>query len=131
MNTPVSEQTRLRSSAPCFVVDGVVRTAEHYRDRLGFTIEHYEGRPPRRARLTRDEVRIDLQLSEAAPPGPNRDFVTDGVDLRIEVDDIDALYHELVERKATVVTEPTRGTGPRRFRVRDCNGLVLLFASGS
>ena len=130
MSPSVSETTLLLSSAPCFVVEGVVRTAEHYRDKLGFTIEHYEGRPPRRARLTRGAVRIDLQLSEAAPPGPNRDFVTDGVDLRIEVDDAQALYHELVERDANVITEPTAGLGPRQFRVRDCNGLVLCFVEG-
>ncbi len=44
--TSATASTRLKGIAPQFVVPDVVRSAEHYRDTLGFTIADYFGDPP-------------------------------------------------------------------------------------
>jgi hypothetical protein len=54
----VNSTLKLKKLAPQFVVRDVVKTAEYYRDQLGFTILGYFKDPPVYAMVARDEVEI-------------------------------------------------------------------------
>ena len=87
---------KLKKLAPQFVVPDVVRTAEYYRDELGFTILGYFADPPVFAMVERDDVEIhfgkadseNIQRNETVRKGL-------GTDVYIWVSDIDELFEEL------------------------------------
>lgn len=119
---------RLTRAVPRLVVQDIVKTAEYYRDRLGFQIDNYWRKPPIQALLSRDGVQLSLDLATTGVASPNREFRDDGVDVHFVVDNLEALADELRERKAYLVLEPRPyGSGGREFRVLDCNGFVLAF----
>jgi catechol 2,3-dioxygenase-like lactoylglutathione lyase family enzyme len=51
---------KLRSISPCFLVDDLVKTAEYYRDVLGFHFDRYWGQPPCFVILLRDSIEISF-----------------------------------------------------------------------
>jgi len=52
-----------------------------------------------------------------------------GCNLRIVVDDVDAVYAQMMKADASILREPSdRGYGLRDFSVIDPNGFVLRFA---
>jgi catechol 2,3-dioxygenase-like lactoylglutathione lyase family enzyme len=120
---------KLTKAAPTFVVHDVVKTAEYYRDVLGFTILGYFLDPPVFAMVARNEVEIhfgkadgaQIQLNEAVRPGL-------GTDAYIFVSDIDALHQELLEGGAEIVEGPiARVYNSVEITIRDCNGFQLVF----
>src|SRR5262245_20561731 len=100
---------RLKSIAPQFVVPDVVKTAEYYRDELGFTIFGYFADPPVFAMVGRDGVELHfgkadsdtIQVNESVRRGL-------GTDVYIWVNDIDALYEELLARNVEILEGPTK-----------------------
>jgi hypothetical protein len=61
---------RITGGAPFFLVTDVVRAAEYYRDRLGFTIRGYFfEEPPVFAMVGRDDQIIMLSLMDAGRGG--------------------------------------------------------------
>jgi catechol 2,3-dioxygenase-like lactoylglutathione lyase family enzyme len=119
---------RFLSVEPQFRVADVVKTAEFYRDVLGFRLEGYFGNPPVFTQVTRDGVTIQLGRSSdetrATPP-------PDGIayNAYIWVDDVDALSREFRSKGADIIEEPVdRIYKCRELVVRDCNRLVLCFA---
>ena len=120
---------RLTGIAPEFLVADVVKAAEHYRDRLGFTIVGYFFEdPPVFAMVGRDDKIIMLSLMEGGRGGSNRDFKRDAIDAYLWVDDVDALYTEFRQKQADIVLPPTlRVYGMKKFEVRDLDGYVLCF----
>src|SRR5205085_6622128 len=76
--TPEEDQVvpttkRLLTITPFFIVDDVVRSAEYYRDVLGFSFDRCWGEPPCFVMVRRGDV--EIMLSSAAGPGhvrPNR-----------------------------------------------------------
>ena len=127
---------RLLSAVPQFAVPDLVRTAEHYRDRLGFRIQGYwdgervthapdPAHPPVFAIVSRDDVRIHFNAGQTARN-------ENGYDAYIHLTGVDALAQELRERGADIVDEPEdRVYGQRELVVRDCNGLVLAFGEAT
>lgn len=125
---------RFRSAVPQFAVPDVVRTAEYYRDVLGFTIAGYwDGAqasmatdpPPVFGIVFRDDVRVHFGRAEApileADPGP-------GYHAYFHVTGVDALAEELRSRGADILDGPEdMSYGQREVVVRDCNGLILAF----
>lgn len=93
---------RFAAAVPQFTVPDVVRTAEHYRDVLGF------------------------QIADQSPPRTGR---ADGAyDAYFRVTGVDALAAELRQRGADIIDGPEdRIYQQRELVVGDCNGLVLAF----
>lgn len=120
---------------PHMAVPDVVRTAEHYRDVLGFEVAGYwDGEemhhdPSRIAVfgiVRRGQVSIHFNRGEQARL-PSR--VSEGAyDLYFNVMNLDTLADELRERGAEILDGPeARVYGQRELVVRDCNGFVLAF----
>lgn len=119
------------SIAPYFIVDDVVATANHYRDRLGFHYDRFWSDPPAFCMVKRQGVIIMLsQLERQGVMRPNRMVDPEGGawDAYLWVDDADALFAELKSRGATIVRVPCDQIyGCRDFEVEDCNGYRLCF----
>ena len=121
---------KLKSIAPQFVVADVVKTAEFYRDELGFTILGYFADPPVYAMVTRDGVEIHfgkadgdtIQVNETVRRGL-------GNDVYIWVSDINAMFEELSARNVEILEGPVKRIyKSTEVVVRDCNGFQLVFA---
>lgn len=127
----MSDRAKLRSVAPQFVVPDVVKTAEYYRDVLGFEIFGYFADPPVFAMVGRDGVEMHFGKIDASREPQNNEMVRNGLgtDAYIWVDDIDKLHGELVEKNAEIVEGPIRRVyNCVEITVRDCNGFQLVFA---
>lgn len=124
-----SSPVRFKKVAPQLVVPDVVKTAEFYRDELGFTILGYFLDPPVYAMVSRDGVEIHfgkgdddtVQLNESVRKGL-------GSDIYIWVSDIDQLFAELSAKNVEIVEGPIeRIYGSREVTIKDCNGFQLVF----
>jgi uncharacterized glyoxalase superfamily protein PhnB len=117
--------------APYFLVDDVVRTANYYRDTLGFHYDRLWGDPPSFCMVKRGGVVV--MLSQVGDPGsvrPNRlaDPQSEAWDAYVWIEDADALYEELRSRGATIARAICdQPYGCRDFDVEDCNGYRLCF----
>jgi predicted enzyme related to lactoylglutathione lyase len=130
MTTTTETKSVLKEVAPTFLVPDVFRTAEYYRDLLGFTFEGFWGEPPSFTILTRGAARVMLkQTTGAAPQGPKERIGEGQTDAYFWVTDAIALAKELRARGADLVTEPTDQEiySGRDFHVRDCDGRILCF----
>lgn len=122
------------AAIPQFTVPDIVRTAEYYRDVLGFTIaDYWDGekvtsqprRPPSFAVVWRDTVEIFFNQS-TAPVSRSRARVA--YDVYFRVSGVVALSEQLRTRGADIIDGPeVRVYGQREVVIRDCNGLVLAF----
>jgi catechol 2,3-dioxygenase-like lactoylglutathione lyase family enzyme len=130
-----SPAVRFHRAVPQFTVADVVRTAEYYRDVLGFQVASYwDGKqanlatdpPPYFAIVWRDDVQVFLGRGGAAPSDVAR---TDGgYHAYFHIEGVDALAAEMRSRGATIIDGPEdRVYGERELVVRDCNGFVLAF----
>ena len=125
----MSEKAILKQVAPQFVVTDVVRTAEYYRDVLGFEILGFFADPPVYAMVRRDGVEIHFGKADSNEIKVN-DSVRKGLgtDAYIFVNDVNALYEELTGRGANVVEGPVRRIYDCvEITVKDCNGFQLVF----
>lgn len=120
---------RIIGGAPFFLVADVVRAAEYYRDRLGFTIRGYFfEEPPVFAMVGRDDQIIMLSLMDAGRGGSNRGYHADALDAYLWVDDVDALHAEFLASGADIVAPPQlRIYGMKELEVRDLDGYVICF----
>ena len=131
------EATTIRfvGAVPQFTVPDLVRTAEYYRDVLGFQIAGYwDGErvsfdtdpPPVFAIVWRDQVQVFF--NRADQPDVRTGRAEGACDAYLRVTGIDALAEELRTRGAEILDGPEDRTyGQREFVVRDCNGLILGF----
>jgi predicted enzyme related to lactoylglutathione lyase len=124
-----SSPAKFKKLAPQFVVPDVVKTAEFYRDELGFTILGYFLDPPVYAMVRRDDAEIHfgkadsdkIQVNESVRHGL-------GTDAYIWVSDINELFRELSERSVQILAGPIeRVYGSREVVIKDCNGFQLVF----
>jgi catechol 2,3-dioxygenase-like lactoylglutathione lyase family enzyme len=111
-------------------VDDIVRTAEWYRDKLGFHFDRYFGDPPSFTMLSRDNVEIFLKGPEC--PGekimrPNRSH-TDAWDAYVRVKDVDGLHAEYRAKGVQIVRGPEDQVYlMRELEILDVNGYALCF----
>ncbi|HKP67750.1 MAG TPA: VOC family protein [Pyrinomonadaceae bacterium] len=122
---------RFTRSAPQFVVPDVVRTAEYYRDELGFSILGYFAEPPVFAMVERDDVEIHFGKSDSGQVQVNESVRTGlGTDVYIWVDDIDELFRELSSRNVEIVEGPVKRVyNCIEVTIRDINGFQLVFGA--
>lgn len=123
---------QLLEAHPYLLVDDVYRTAEYYRDVLGFEFEQFWGEPPRFVMVKRGGILIMLR-APAEPGGdsvvrPNHRRVQYSFDVYARVREVDALYAELRERGAQLLYEPCdQPHDCREFEVEDLNGYRICF----
>jgi uncharacterized glyoxalase superfamily protein PhnB len=120
---------RITGIAPFLLVADVVRAAEYYRDRLGFTIRGYFFEdPPVFAMVGRDDHIVMLSLMTGGRGGSNRDHKAEALDAYLSVDDVDALHAEFQQRGADLIGPPQlRIYGMKELEVRDLDGYVICF----
>jgi len=117
---------RFDSAVPQFTVPDVVRTAEYYRDVLGFQIAGYWSTPPVFAIVWRDKVEVFFNQARGTEARTGR--APGAYDAYLRVAGVEALAAELRARGADIVEGPVlRVYEQRELVVRDCNGLVLTF----
>ena len=121
---------RFEGAVPQFTVPDVVRTAEYYRDVLGFQIAGYWGEPPLFAIVCRDKVEVFFNRADQAEVRTGR--ARGAYDAYVHIVGIETLAEELRERGAEVIEGPVfRVYEQRELVVRDCNGLVLAFGEAT
>jgi catechol 2,3-dioxygenase-like lactoylglutathione lyase family enzyme len=120
---------KLTGIAPQFVVPDVVKTAEFYRDKLGFEILGFFADPPVYAMVRRDSAEMHfgkgdsdtVQLNEALRKGL-------GSDVYIFVTDVNALFEEFRARDVEIIEGPVkREYECTEITVKDCNGFRIVF----
>jgi hypothetical protein len=119
----------LTGLAPQFVVPDVVKTAEYYRDQLGFEILGFFAEPPVYAMVRRDSAEIHFGKADSANVQMN-EMVRKGLgtDAYIFVTDVNSLYQEFVEKGVEITEGPiTRIYNCTEITVKDCNGFQLVF----
>ncbi len=135
MNEVKVTTVRFTAIVPQFTVLDLVRTAEYYRDVLGFQITGYwDGErvsldptaPPVFAIVRRGQVQIFFSHSDQSDVRTGR--AQGAYDAYVRVTEIDVLAEELSARGADILDGPEdRVYGQRELVVRDCNGLILAF----
>src|SRR5437762_1691679 len=134
MKQSAASPIRFDAVAPQFTVPDVVRTAEYYRDVLGFHLAGYwDGKgvsfatdpPPGFAILRRDKVEVFLRADASGvltrAPG--------AYDAYFHVIGVEALAADLRLRGADIQEGPDdRVYQQRELVVKDCNGRLLAFA---
>ncbi len=125
----MAESAKLTQIAPQFVVPDVVKTAEYYRDALGFKILGYFLDPPVFAMVERDGVEIhfgkadgdEIKVNESVRKGL-------GADAYIFVSDIHALHREFLEKNVNITEGPVKRIYDcTEITIKDCNGFQLVF----
>jgi len=135
MSQPKSKIVRFEAATPQFTVPDLVRTAEYYRDVLGFKIAGYwDGEQvsllpdtlPVFAIVRRDNVELFFNRADQSEVRIGR--APGAYDTFFHIVGVDALAAELRERGADIVDGPhTQVYGQRELVVKDCNGLFLCF----
>jgi catechol 2,3-dioxygenase-like lactoylglutathione lyase family enzyme len=135
VNAEADGPIHFESVVPQFTVADVVRTAEYYRDVLGFRIAGYwDGTgsslatepPPVFGIVWRDQVQVFFNRADGSSPRTGR--AAGAYDAYLRVGGLEALAAELRARGADILDGPDmRSHGQRELVVRDCNGLILAF----
>jgi catechol 2,3-dioxygenase-like lactoylglutathione lyase family enzyme len=121
---------RFDGAVPQFTVPDVVRTAEYYRDVLGFQIAGYWGAPAVFGIVWRDRVEFFFNRADQSEVRTGR--ARGAYDAYVRIDGVEALAAELRGRGADIIEGPVvREYQQRELVVRDCNGLILAFGEGT
>jgi uncharacterized glyoxalase superfamily protein PhnB len=118
----------LKRSAAYLPVPDVAAIGAHYQNVYGFRCEYSAGEPPEFAVYSRDGLPIMFRrVADPSVISPNEK--QGGTwDVFYWVDDVDALFAQLVRTGAAVAYPPvTQPYGVKEFAVRDPVGYVLGF----
>lgn len=125
----MADETRFNSIAPQFVVPDVRRTAEWYRDNLGFEIlGYFFEEPPVYSIVRRGNVEIHFGRGDSDTTTTNTQIRTLSSDVYIFVDGVQALYEEFAAKGVELPYPPTHRIYNRtEIEVIDCDGHKLVF----
>jgi predicted enzyme related to lactoylglutathione lyase len=123
------KQAKILGVAPQLVVHDVVKTAEYYRDVLGFTILGFFHDSPVYSMVSRDGIEIHFGKADGDVLNLVQHVRKDGVDVIMWVDDIDALLDELKSKQANVGEGIIQRSYGREFIITDCNGYTVAVVS--
>jgi hypothetical protein len=114
--------------APQFVVPDVVRTAEWYRDNLGFQILGYFLDPPVYSIVSRGGVYIHFGKGDTDQIHTNQSIRKGSMEAWVDVTNIQALYDEFAGRGLDVPYPPCeRVYGRTEIEITDRDGHKLVF----
>ncbi|MBC7234638.1 MAG: VOC family protein [Chloroflexi bacterium] len=121
---------RMLTVIPLLQVRDVGEAIRYYQEVFGFTASFTwpNEEKPRWAMVSRDLVHIMLTVDLGTSTG---EFIAEkgnGVVLYVIVQDVAALYDELVKREAIIVQELAEFGGRKQFSVADLNGYILAFS---
>ncbi len=135
MSEDTATNIRFEAAVPQFTVPDLIRTAEYYRDVLGFRIAGYwDGErvslvpdtPPVFAIVWRDQVQVFFNRADQSKVRTDR--AQGAYDAYFRVTGIDALAEELRAGGAEILDGPEdRVYEQRELVIRDCNDLILCF----
>jgi hypothetical protein len=136
MSSVIAPTIRFEAAVPQFTVPDVVRTAEYYRDVLGFQIAGYwNGKavslaadpPPFFGIVWRDKVQVFFNRADQSEVRTGR--AEGAYDAGFQIIGVEALAADLRGRGADILEGPTQQVYEQNeLVVRDCNGLVLCFS---
>lgn len=117
------------ASAPVLLVADVQKSAEYYRDRVGFAVENLYGAPPHFAILSRDGFKLCLsRTARRSQIVPHYKVVPGMWNVYFWVTGVDAVYAELKSRGATIDYElGNKDYGVREFGIQDEDGYDIAF----
>jgi catechol 2,3-dioxygenase-like lactoylglutathione lyase family enzyme len=116
----------MRASITIFTVKDVMASAAYFRDKLGFDVAFEYGSPTYYVGVCCGEVSLHLVNASQTPRLAGQGAVS------IFVDDVDALYADLVKRGARVLKAPKDyDYGLRDFDVADLDGNMIFFGMES
>ena len=123
----MSKKAKLIGIAPQLIVPDPKRTAEFYRDKLGFTIIGLVQEPPVYAMMERDGFQVHFAKSDGAEFSTNKNFRSISYDLIIWVPEIDLFFEEMQLSGVTIHERIVkRSYGSREFVIEDCDGHRIL-----
>ncbi len=122
-------KSKIIGSAPVLLVHDVVLSANYYRDCVGFIYERFWGEPAGFCILWRDHFHIMLSsVEDTKHIVPHYKVVDKMCNIYFWVNDVEALYHELVQRGATIDYELCdQPYGCREFGIQDLDGYDIAF----
>ena len=124
------ETIKFDSAVSVLATPDVVKTAEYYRDVLGFEISGYFGEPPVFGIVYRDHVEMFFSKSQTSELTP-RTKTMGGLDAYVRVRGVRQLATELEEKGADIVEGiVTREYNQVELTIRDCNGYIICFGEG-
>ncbi len=128
--SPDSAAIRFETAVPQFTVPDIVRTAEYYRDVLGFKIAGYWGEPPVFVIVCRDNVELFFNLADQTEVRTGR--AQGAYDAYFHIVGVEALAAEWKSAGADILEGPVvRVYEQRELVIRDCNGLILTFGEST
>jgi catechol 2,3-dioxygenase-like lactoylglutathione lyase family enzyme len=123
----MANKAELIGIAPQLVVPDVKKTAEFYRDRLGFNIIGLVADPPVYAMVERDNFQVHFSRSDEHEYGINKNFRSISNDLVIWVPEIDIFFEEMTSNGVNIVEGIVKKIyGSREFVMEDCDGHRIL-----
>ncbi len=119
---------KISNIAPVFVVPDEKKTAEFYRDQLGFRIGRAGFGPEPFVPVYRDPVEIILVRSPKGLAVTNRSVHGTGYDAFLAVEDVDGMAEELKSKNVKIARGPLDTKyGTREVLIEDCNGFHIVF----
>lgn len=133
-STPAAHQSTVPSltrAVPVLPVADVTRSAEFFRDTLGFSIDFLHGMPPFYGAVSRDGATLHLKFVHApvlSIGADDRGFIS----AFIHVEHVKALYAEYVSAGAVLDQKLQKEAwGGRDFIVRDPDGNCIAFVGSA
>jgi hypothetical protein len=124
----MSGEIEFRSIAPQFVVPDVIRTAEYYRDKLGFEILGYFLDPPVYAIVRRGNVEIHLGKGDSDVTSSNVSIREGSMEAYVFVTGIRELYEEFLAAGIDIPYPPTDRVYDRtEIEIMDLDGHKIVF----
>jgi uncharacterized glyoxalase superfamily protein PhnB len=121
------EKAKVIGIAPQLVVSDVKKTAEYYKDILGFTIVGLVAEPPVYAMVERDGFQVHFAKSDKEDIKRNKDYRSISYDFIIWVPEIQNFFDEVVPKNAKILEGITlKPYGSREFVIEDCDGHKIL-----
>ena len=136
---------KFRTMTQNFLVENVAKTTKFYHEKLGFRIKMA-------LELNTDSIELSLSKSKEysysvvhrgeinlmfVQESTFREEIWDtelktsgaSVLFYIDVDKVDKIYHEFIQKDVEIVKElTTTWAGRREFYIKDCNGYILAFS---
>jgi len=112
--------------APVLAVPDVEKTTAYYCNVLGFSLIGVVGEPAAYGMVARDGFHLHFGRSPEGKIHKNDNFRSDLFDVIFWIPEINAYFEEVKSRGAEIVQPIVQRQYGREFRIRDCDGHVIL-----